>query len=304
MQVGHPMASAAGTNLDIDALKRQYVVRTPGRGMIVAIGGAEDKEGNRDILRAFVELAGGANARIALIPTASSDPEDAANEYTQVFRELGVDEVRVVEARTPEAADSDQAVEVLSNATGIFISGGDQNRLAEIFCGTRSHRCIIERNASGVVVGGTSAGAAIMASHMVGGGESGATPFKSMSGVEEGFGLLHNIVVDTHFGARGRTGRLMAMHAGLPELIAIGLDEDTAAVIDEDMIMQVIGSGAVTIVDGSSIRSDLDDIGDDDPIMINGIELHTVTPRYQFDLRARKFLPPLKTTDVHPQQEA
>lgn len=265
-------------------------------GVLMPIGGAESKAHHPDILRTFVRLAGGDQARIALIPSASDEPDDAIATYTEAFRELGVEHVDAVQGETRRAFDLGRNVEILAQATAIFISGGDQNVLAERLLGTRSAACILERNANGVVVAGTSAGAAIMASHMVGGGESGATPLKSMSSVSEGLGLIRNVIIDTHFGERGRTGRLMAMHAAHVEVVSIGLDENTAAIIDGQMVMSVIGEGAVTILDGSSIRSDIDLLGGDEPVMISGAELHTVTAKYEFDIRARKFVPPLRAT--------
>jgi cyanophycinase len=257
------------------------------------IGGAEEKDGNPEILETFVELAGGKDARIALIPTASDEPEDAVKRYTKAFEGIGVACVTPILGATHAQVESEESLQILRDATGIFISGGDQARLAEIYCGTKAAECILERNQNDVVIAGTSAGAAFMASHMIAGGESGATPIKGMADISEGLGLLQNIIIDTHYGPRGRTGRLLMLHALHSEVIALGFDEDTAAVIDHDLVMNIIGSGAVTIVDGSSIRSDINERKDDEPLMVNGVELHVVTNRYCFDLRGRKFVPPL-----------
>jgi cyanophycinase len=267
---------------------------TGGRGIVMPIGGAEETRHDPDVLTTFLGLAGGAQARIALIPSASSEPQDAIDKYTQVFKELGAAQVAIVHGETQRAFERDEMVELLEQATGIFISGGDQNRLAELLCGTPVADAIIERNRAGVVVAGTSAGAAIMASHMVEGGASDSSPTREMSAVTEGLGLLQNLVVDTHFGERGRTNRLIAMHSAHPDVVSIGLDENTAAVIDSDMLMRVVGGGSVTIVDGSSIRTDLEERRDDELIMVNGVEIHIVTTRYSFDLRACKFAPPLR----------
>lgn len=270
-----------------------YIPRSSGKGIVMPIGGAEDKEHNPDVLRAFIDLAGGASACVALIPTASDDPADAVNRYTRAFDELGVAEIMPIMAKTKKQVESEATLAVLRGASGIFISGGDQATLSKIYCGTAAAGCILERNDQGVVVGGTSAGAAFMASEMIVGGESRATPLKGMMDVAPGLGLLRNIVIDTHFGERGRTGRLMALHAEHPEIIAIGLDEDTAAIIDGDMVMRVVGSGSVTVVDGTSIRSDIREIKKGQPMMTSGVEIHTITSRFTFDLRARRFLPPL-----------
>jgi cyanophycinase len=170
------------------------------------------------------------------------------------------------------------------------MTGGDQTRLAEVICGTRVVACIRERNAAGAVGAGTSAGAAIMASAMVAKGPGGATPFKYMSNTDDGLGLLSNLIVDMHFGERDRTGRLLAMYAAHPELNGIGIDENTAAVIDADLQMSVVGSGAVHVYDGSNLTSDIDEIADDEPVMIDGAVVHVVTPRHRFDLAQMRFV--------------
>ena len=258
----------------------------------MAIGGAEDKEGAEEILTTFVSLAGGQDACIALIPTASEDPMDALQRYDRYFRDLGAAEVMPILGENRHAVDREDSLALLRRATGIFITGGDQVRLMELFCGTEAGTCILERNRDGIVVGGTSAGAAFMASNMIASGESRATPIRGMTEVSEGLGLLRNVVIDTHFGERGRTGRLLEVLAGHPELIAMGLDEDTAAVIDDHLLVRVIGSGVVTVVDGSSVRSNYDLAENEQPLMVNGAEMHTIPAGFTFDLRARKFLPP------------
>lgn len=270
-----------------------FIPRASGKGTIMLIGGGEEKDGNPDVLGAFVEMAGGQDARIALIPTASEEPQDAVDRYSEAFEKIGVARVTPLAGTTRAEVESDKSLQTLRDATGIFISGGDLQRLAEIYCGTQAAVCLLERNHASVVIVGTSAGAAFMASHMIEGGESGATPYAGMAEIGEGLGLLKNVIIDTHYGPHGRIGRLMMLHAMHPDVIAIGLDEDTAAVIDEELIMTVIGSGAVTIVDGTAIRSDIAERKDGEPLMVNGVELHVVTSRYCFDLRGRKFVPPL-----------
>lgn len=272
------------------------IVARPGRGIIMPIGGAEDKAGAEDILTTFVALAGGQDAHIALIPTASEDPMDAVARYDRLFRDLGAAEVMPILGENRHAVDREDSLALLRRATGIFISGGDQARLAELFTGTEAGACILERNREGIIVGGTSAGAAFMASHMIFSGESRATPIRGKTEVGEGLGLLRNVVVDTHFGERGRTGRLLEVLAAHPELIAMGLDEDTAAVIDEHLLIRVVGSGVVTVVDGSSVRSNYDLAEHEQPLMVNGAELHTIPADFSFDLRARKFIPPPRPT--------
>ena len=161
---------------------------TRSKGHIFAVGGAEEKFGDEEVLCAFVDLAGGTNARIVLIPSASSDPDDAIATYREAFGRIGIGSFQVIQGTSADEMDTDEHIDILSQATGVFMSGGDQSTLAERFCGTRVAACLMERNAEGIVVGGTSAGAAILASHMVEGGEGGATPRRSMATVGEGLG--------------------------------------------------------------------------------------------------------------------
>ena len=246
-----------------------------------------------------MRLAGGERAHIVVIPTASDTPDESGQAYADVFGMLGARTVEVFRAENAHAAERDEAIAMLERASGIFISGGDQARLAAVFCGTRAAETILRCNRAGVIVAGTSAGAAFMSASMIESGESRATPIKGMTVMQPGLGLLQNLVVDTHFGERGRTGRLLEILAANPHLITLGLDEDTAAVIDGDVVMRVVGSGAVMVLDGTGVRSDYELVADDEPVMTNGAELHTITARYTFDLRVRKFVPPLRASWTH-----
>ena len=123
-----------------------YVPRSAGKGKIMPIGGAEEKESSPEILTTFVELAGGKDARIALIPTASEEPEEAIERYTTAFEEIGVTSVNPLTGTTRAEVESYESLQILRDATGIFISGGAQMRLADIFCGTSAADCILERN--------------------------------------------------------------------------------------------------------------------------------------------------------------
>lgn len=271
-----------------------FIPSAPGRGLVMPIGGAEDKEGHADILKEFVRLAGGERSHIVVIPTASSTPDESGGKYADLFRQFGANEAEIFMAENSHAADRDDSIAMLERASGIFMTGGDQSRLADVFDDTRAAETIRRCNAQGVIVAGTSAGAAFMASDMIVGGESRATPIKGSTRLRAGLGMLQNIVVDTHFGERGRTGRLLEVVASHPHLITIGCDEDTAAIIDADLIMRVAGSGSVLVLDGTAIRSDFLARADDEPIMTNGAELHVITSRYTFDIRGRKFVPPLQ----------
>jgi cyanophycinase len=260
-------------------------------GPVMVIGGAEDKLGERVILTRFVELAGGREADIVVISTASSLGDAATDLYRHIFNRLGVARVTGLRPETRDEANEARTVDGLKGATGIFMTGGNQLRLSSVIGGTRLGAAILEAHGRGVVVAGTSAGASAVATHMMAFGSSGATPKHRMAHVSVGLGLLVNVVVDQHFEQRTRLGRLLAVVAQSPSLIGLGLDEDTAAVIDGHDVLEVIGRGSVTIVDGADVVTDAYQVTGHKPMMVSNARLHSLPSGYRFDLRARRVLP-------------
>ena len=260
-------------------------------GPVMVIGGAEDKLGERIILSRFVQLAGGDRAQIAVISTASSLGDAATDLYRHIFSRLGAAKVTGLRPETREEANDPRTVEALKNATGIFMTGGNQLRLSSVIGGTALGAAILEAHGRGAVVAGTSAGASAVATHMMAFGSSGATPKHRMAHVSVGLGLLVNVVVDQHFEQRTRLGRLLAVVAQSPSLIGLGLDEDTAAIVDADDVLEVIGRGSVTIVDGSDVVTDAYQATGHKPMMVSNARLHSLPSGYRFDLRARRVLP-------------
>lgn len=259
-------------------------------GPVMVIGGAEDKLGERVILSRFVELAGGEGARIAVISTASSLGDAATDLYRHLFGRIGAETVTGLRPETREEANDPQKVAALDGATGVFMTGGNQLRLSSVIGGTRLGAAILDAHGRGVVVAGTSAGASAVATHMMAFGSSGATPKHRMAHVSVGLGLLVNVVVDQHFEQRTRLGRLLAVVAQSPSLIGLGLDEDTAAIIDANDILEVIGRGSVTIVDGTDVITDAFRASGHKPMMVSNAKLHSLPSGYRFDLRARRVL--------------
>lgn len=259
------------------------------RGPIMAIGGAEDKLDDKIILSTFVQVAGGRDARIAIVPTASSI-ESAGERYKALFLGMGVRSAEVVFIANRADANGDAPINLLQDASGIFLTGGNQMRLSTIIGGTRAGEIVRERNADGAVIAGTSAGASILSSHMVGFGASGGTPRQRMAHMVAGFGLVSDVIIDQHFRQRDRIGRLLALVASNPGLIGIGIDEDTAALIDQQGTLEVIGRHSVTIVDGSQMYSDISDVKGHGGITVSGALLHILTPGRRFDLRSRRLL--------------
>lgn len=274
-------------------------VRRMKQGPVMPIGGAEDKSADADdtILQRFVDIAGGKRARIAVVPTASEDPEKAGDRYVKVFARFGVTNVEVLLVAERAQANEQPAIELLERATGVFISGGDQARLVTLLVGTKTMECVRERNAEGVVVAGTSAGASILAAHMlvggtgIGGNSSDSAARKGMIDLVAGFGLLQDVIVDQHFSQRGRMGRLLSVFAPNPGLVGIGLDEDTAVLIERTGMLEVLGSGMVTLIDGRNAVSDYFAREPGEVLSVVNSSLHVLGPGRRFNLDTRQPLP-------------
>lgn len=258
-------------------------------GPIMAIGGAEDKLDDKVILSTFIQLAGGRAARIVIVPTASSI-ESAGERYKALFLGLGANQADVIYIADRADADGDAPLELLEGATGIFLTGGNQMRLAALVNGTRVASLVRARNAGGAVIAGTSAGASILSSHMVAYGASGSVPRMRMAQMVAGFGLVSEVIVDQHFRQRDRIGRLLALVASSPSLLGIGVDEDTAALFDPSGVVEVIGRHSITIVDGAHMYSDVFRVKGHGAITVSNAILHILTPGHRFDLKTRRLL--------------
>ena len=258
------------------------------RGWIIPIGGAEDKDANPSILQRFVELCGGSEADIAVIPTASR-LKDTGPRYEELFRGMGVAQVEVLDFDTRRDCQEEGRLARLARASGIFFTGGNQLRLSTILGGTHVARTIRLRNAQGVTVAGTSAGAGFLSEHMIAFGSEGSSPRASSVRLAPGLGLTNRFVIDQHFRQRDRLGRLTAALAYNPFAIGIGLDEDTAAFISPDDTLEVEGSGAVTVVDAHDLQfSSMAHADEDDPVCMLGLGVHILIAGATFNLHTRR----------------
>jgi cyanophycinase len=257
--------------------------------VLVAVGGAEDKLGRRTVLRRFLTLAGGPSARIVVVPTASALGPEVFDLYASVFTALGAAEV--VELRPGSRAEANAGGwSELDRATGIYLTGGNQLKLSAIVTGTAFHAALRAAYARGAVIGGTSAGASALSEHMVAFGTGGATPKQRMSQLAAGLGLLPGTVIDQHFDQRNRYGRLVSLVAQSPSLLGIGVDEDTAAVVHGDRVLEVAGRGAVFVVDGSTAVTNAHEALRTAPLMVSGVVLHTLPAGARFDLVERRLI--------------
>ncbi len=258
------------------------------RGWIVPIGGGEEKKNNPRILKRFVDLCGGGDADLLVIPTASQLP-DTGSRYEDIFEGLGAGSVDVMDFDTRRDCHEPNRLARIERASGIFFTGGNQLRISTILGGTPAARLIRERSAAGVTVGGTSAGASILSEHMIVFGKEGSVPQADSVRLAPGLGLTNRFIIDQHFRQRDRLGRLVASLAYNPFPIGIGLDEDTAAFIGPDNTLEVEGSGAVTVLDADGLQfSSMAQVREDEPVCLLGLTVHILTAGATFNLHTRK----------------
>jgi cyanophycinase len=257
---------------------------------LLLIGGAEDKVGRATILRRFVRLAGGRKARIVVIPTASGRPDEAFETYSAVFRRLGAPEVVAVDPPSRPAAAAEAMVQAVDDATGVFMAGGNQLKLSQRFAGTPLAEAVCRAHSRGAVVAGTSAGASVMSQFMISLGADGVTSRQRTGQLTSGLGLLPGVIVDQHFDQRARYGRLMSMVAGSPNLLGMGIDEDTAAEVRDGRNVTVLGAGAVFVVDARTAVSDAAEARRHAPLLISGAVVHSLPAGATFDLHTAQLI--------------
>ncbi|MFS8138141.1 MAG: cyanophycinase [Thermomonas sp.] len=269
------------------------------RGWIIPIGGAEEKESRRRILKRFVQLCGGRDARIAIIPTASR-LANTGQRYVELFDRLEAGSATSLELNTREDCEQPAALEALENATGVFFTGGNQLRISTILGGTRAAKIIRTANARGVHVAGTSAGASILSEHMIASGREGSSPRGGSVRLAPGLGLTNRFIIDQHFRQRDRLGRLVAALAYNPFAIGIGLDEDTAAFIGPDNTLEVEGSGAITVVDAGGLTfSSMAEARQTEGVCLLGLTVHILVAGATFNLHTRQASPGVLQDEKH-----
>ena len=259
---------------------------------LMAIGGAVDFE-ELTIFEEFIRRAGGAKARIVVLPQASG-LANTGKEYCQTFQGLGVKQKPIsLEFRVRAEADKPRHLEALRNATGIFIAGGTQMRITTILGGTRFESALLSAYKRGVVVAGTSAGAAVMSSVMLAYGKSGATPRERIAQFSPGLGFTDRIIFDQHFRQRDRLGRLAYAISMPPGLLGVGVDENTCATVEDDRRISVCGTNAITIVEGTEmVSTNVAEVEGSHPVAVSGLRIHVLTEGCSFDIKRRKALIP------------
>lgn len=276
-------------------------------GKLIAIGGAEDKgtdlekgEVHRNnlnffelgILRRIVEEAGGSAARIEVITTASTIPQEVGDNYLNAFGKIGCTNVGIIHIRRREDALLEDYLERIRSCDAVMFSGGNQMRLSATFGGTNFLNILHQRyQTEPFVISGTSAGAMAMSNNMIYEGNASRAHLKGEVKIAKGLGFLDNVIIDSHFEKRGRFVRLAQAVAGNPSALGIGLGEDTGMLITEGNRMEAIGSGLVIIIDGHDIRhSNIADIPEGNPVSIEGLKVHFCEKGNGYLVKERKYL--------------
>ena len=262
------------------------------KGKLIAVGGAEDKGTDlekgeihrnnlnffeRGILRRIVEEAGGVQAKIEIITTASMIPYEVGETYLDAFGKIGCTFVNVMHIRTRQDAQNEALLKRIGECDAVMFSGGNQYRLAATFGGSEflriiKHRYFTEEN---FMIAGTSAGAMAMSNTMIYEGNATRAHLKGEVRVTRGLGLIDDVIIDSHFEKRGRFGRLAQVVASNPGTIGVGLGEDTGMLITSGNKMEAIGSGQVIIIDGHNIvHNNIADIHEGSPISIENLAVH------------------------------
>ena len=261
--------------------------QTPKVSRLVIVGGAEDRLQDRIILRKFSEYCGGPQAKIRIITAASSDPQGVWQSYREAFHALGVRNVDRLAIDDRESAQAPAVQAEILQADGIFMSGGDQSKLMGTLWDTAAYESLHQAfHMNRCCIGGTSAGAAVMSRHMIAQGPSVLRPSKEAVDTDIGLGLLSQAVVDQHFSERRRLPRLLSTLAMRPDLLGVGIDEDTALVIERGVGIEVIGQGTVTLVDPSQMQSNVDDLEVLDQIEMLGVQLHLLPAGHRYTVKS------------------
>jgi cyanophycin synthetase len=257
------------------------------RGKLFVIGGRVDREGDRTILREFVREAGGAQARIVVMTVATDQPRELGDDYRKTFEELRVGEIRVIDVSRRKDAFNPDSLSAIEGATAVFFTGGDQLHVTSLIGGTPMQEVLYRRHRQGFVLGGTSAGAAMMSNTMIIRGDSNSNPRFGGIDIAPGMDFVPNTIIDTHFSQRGRLGRLLTAVAHYPQDLGLGVDENTALVVTGSQF-EVIGENSVTVADGGGMTyTTLPDIEQNESLSLHGVKVHVLAAGQRFDLLKR-----------------
>lgn len=254
-------------------------------GNLIIIGGAEDKKGDKEILKRVSKYIDPEKEKLIIATIATQYPEQSYQNYKNVFTKLGVRNIDKLDISTRDDAFNEENIKLINSANLLFFTGGDQLRITSMIGGTPIYDAIKNLCTNGGLIAGTSAGASVMSDTMIVQGEDDESPHKCTLKMSPGLGLVNNIIIDQHFAQRGRIGRLLTAIAQNPEVLGIGIDEDTAIVVSDKGTAEVIGSGAVYFIDGSSIDySNVSEQYSEEVLSMFNVKLHVLKDGNRFNL--------------------
>lgn len=254
-------------------------------GNLIIIGGAEDKKGDKEILKRVAKYIDPKNEKLIIATIATQYPEKSYENYKNIFSNLGVENIDKLDISNREEAFKKENIDLIKDASSLFFTGGDQLRITSMIGGTPVYDAIKNLCINGGLIAGTSAGASVMSDTMIVEGEDDESPHKCTLKMSPGLGLVNNIIIDQHFAQRGRIGRLLTAIAQNPEVLGIGIDEDTAIVVSDKGTAEVIGSGAVYFIDGSSISySNVSEQYSDEILSMFNVKIHVLKEGNRFNL--------------------
>jgi len=249
------------------------------KGILIPIGGAEDKEDKKDVLKRVIVESGKKHPKVCVITLATNLPKEVAGDYKAAFEDLGLKTLEFIHYESRPEADTAENLEKIKNSDVILFSGGDQLKLSSLLGGTKIMKLVKERyyDDDKFVVAGTSAGAAAMSDTMIISGSSRDAMVKGELELTNGLDMIDSVFIDTHFTERGRIGRLIHTVTCNPGVLGIGLGEDTAIVLYHGDELEVVGSGLVMVVDGTSIDyTDLTKVSNGEAITVQGVKVHVL----------------------------
>jgi len=262
-------------------------VQSP-RGTLIIIGGNEDKDGDALILKTVAEWAKGGKLVVATL--ASREPGEMFQDYRKAFSALGVKRIEHLNVSDREALLKNPPLDLISGASLVFFTGGGQLRITTQFGGTPICEQIQQFYERGGTIAGTSAGASVMSDTMLVSGDADSSHRVGANLLmAPGLGYLKDVIIDQHFAERGRIGRLLGAVAQNPRLLGLGLDENTAIVVEQAKRFQVVGEGAAYVVDGRSVTStNITEEDKDRTLSIFNVRLHLLSQGDKFDLQTRQ----------------
>ncbi|WP_291574039.1 cyanophycinase [Clostridium sp. UBA4548] len=258
-------------------------------GNLIIIGGAEDKKGEKEILKEVCSKLDRENEKLVIATVATELPEEVGKEYTKIFKNLGVKNISILDIQDRTHAFEEKNVNMLKAASIVFFTGGDQLKITSLLGGTPLYKVIKDINEEGCIFVGTSAGASVMSDTMIISGANDDSPKKCTIKMAPGLGLIKDVIIDQHFAQRGRVGRLLGAIAENPECLGIGIDEDTAIEVSEKGYFKVLGSGAVYVIDASDISfTNVSEQNPEEILSMFNVKMHVLKSNDRFDLTKRQ----------------